>query len=489
MNLSKLKEVLLSNHLLLNNPVVSELNINAIHYDSRKVSKGDVFLCIRGENTDGHLYINKAIEQGAIAIITENEEVKDSPIPVFNTKDTKKCMGLIASEFFNHPTSKMNIIGVTGTNGKTTTTQLIEQVLLQNKINCGLIGTIETRFNGEKENSTLTTPLALDLQELFARMNDEEVSHVAMEVSSHALSLGRVDYVKYKTAIFTNLTQDHLDYHKTMEEYKKAKGLLFSGTNEREKPDYVVLNADDKFYEYFKSITTSKLLTYSINNSSDVQATDIHLTNKGTVFTVSYNEEMVKFETPLIGLFNVYNMLAAISGCLLEGLTLTDIRNAFTTIHTAEGRMELVNVGQPYMVVVDYAHTPDGLEKVLSTLKQFVEGEVRVVFGCGGNRDREKRPIMGKIASDYADKVIVTSDNPRNENPESIIADVLSGVNNPNAEFYIDRQQAIEYALQGLSDSDCLLIAGKGHEKTQKIQDKLIPFDDKEVVKKLILNK
>lgn len=486
MFLKEIIEVLQKNQLLIEHSLYENQKVNRIHYDSRKVKPGDAFLCIKGEKTDGHLYINQAIKNGAIAIITDNNFPSLS-VPVINTNSTKESASLLANEFYGYPTKSMNVIGVTGTNGKTTTTQLIEQILLQHKLSCGLIGTIDIRYNGKKETSSLTTPLALDLQEIFYNMKNDGVSHVAMEVSSHALALGRVNYVKYKTAVFTNLSQDHLDYHKTMDEYLKAKSLLISGTDKRETPEFVVLNRDDSSYEYLKNICKSKLITYGIDNDCDVRATNIQLTSKGTKFTVKLLEETLTFETKLVGKFNVYNILAVICVCMLEGMELYAIQKYLKELSPVRGRMEIVDKGQPYLAIVDYAHTPDGLENVLSTLKHFVKGKIHTVVGCGGDRDKTKRPIMASIAEKYSDKVFLTSDNPRTEDPQAILDDMLKGIHTDNHVVIVNREEAIEESIKGLQEGDCVIVAGKGHETYQIIGTEKMPFDDREILKKYIL--
>ncbi|MBP1904372.1 UDP-N-acetylmuramoyl-L-alanyl-D-glutamate--2,6-diaminopimelate ligase [Paenibacillus turicensis] len=468
---------------------------SGIAFDSRKVQAGDLFLCMEGFTVDGHNYAAKAASQGAVALIVERW-LDDVNLPQLKVKDSRLAMAIISNVFFDYPSHKMGVIGVTGTNGKTTTTHLIEAILQDHHKNVGLIGTISRRFNGQSFTSSGTTPECLDLQHYMQEMVSANVDYCVMEASSHALEQGRLKGIHFRTAVFTNMTQDHLDYHKTMEEYTHAKGLLFSrlGNSYSEnlaERSYAVLNNDDPASEYFKKITSAEVITYAVEQDADVKASNIAITAKGTSFHVASPWGEADISLQMVGKFNVYNALAAMTAALLEGLTIAEIKQSLEQVPGVEGRVEAVNEGQDFAVLVDYAHTPDGLENVLRTVKEFAVGKVITVFGCGGDRDRTKRPIMAKIAAEYSDYVVVTSDNPRTEDPNFILQEVEAGLIEMNAdkehyELLVDRREAINHAIEMASHNDVVLIAGKGHETYQLIGTAVLDFDDRVVAREAI---
>ncbi|MGG4045461.1 MULTISPECIES: UDP-N-acetylmuramoyl-L-alanyl-D-glutamate--2,6-diaminopimelate ligase [Paenibacillus] len=471
-----------------------DITITNIQVDSRKVAPGDLFICLPGHTVDGHDYAGQAAEQGAVALVVERK--LDIDLPQIVVKDCRFAMAVLADAFFGSPSSHMKMIGVTGTNGKTTTTYLIEKMMSDQGVNTGLIGTIQMRYGGRTFPMSGTTPEALELQRSLDDMTANGVECCVMEVSSHALEQGRVKGTDFRTAIFTNLTQDHLDYHKTMEEYRAAKGLFFARLGNKfahqpEQRKFAVLNADDEASSYFAKITAAEVITYGVENSADVRATSVKVTAQGTSFHVDTFRGSAVIQLRMVGKFNVYNALAAITAGLLEGIELENIKRSLESVPGVDGRVESVDAGQPFAVIVDYAHTPDGLENVLKTVNEFAEGRVITVFGCGGDRDRTKRPIMGKIAAKYSDFIFVTSDNPRTEDPELILKDIEQGLKDDSVpqeryEMIVDRRTAIQKAIEMASPQDVVLIAGKGHETYQTIGTTNYDFDDREVAKEAI---
>ncbi len=472
---------------------IGEINIevNDIKVDSRKIEQGDLFICLPGFATDGHEYAQKAVDNGAVAIMCERELSVE--VPQIIVKDARFAMAFLSDKFYNHPSSRLRVIGVTGTNGKTTTTFLIDKIITDQNHVTGLIGTIKMKIGSEVVNVKNTTPDAIDLHKNFDKMIKVGSEYVTMEVSSHALDIGRVRGVDYNIAVFTNLTQDHLDYHGTMEKYREAKGLLFSQLGNAYGKDikYAVLNADDKASQYFNRITAAQVITYGIDSDADVRATNLSITEQGTSFTLKSFKGIIDINLKMIGKFSVYNSLAAITVALIENIALDEIKKSIEDITGVDGRFELVTLNQDFTVIVDYAHTPDGLENVLKTIKEFVKGKIYCVFGAGGDRDKTKRPLMGNIATTYSDIAIVTSDNPRTENPEQIIKDIVEGIEKNESENFSyttinDRKKAIEFAINNAEKGDVVIIAGKGHETYQILNDKVIHFDDREVARNAI---
>ena len=473
---------------LLFKHVIGEQNqtILGIHNDSRKIKDGYLFVCTKGAKEDGHRYIPQAIEQGAKAILIEDDQAEYvDGITYVKVPDTAKAASILVDKFFDSPSRKMNLIGVTGTNGKTTTTNLIEYLLQYKQYRAGVIGTIEIRYPNFQEDAALTTPLCYDLQQYLFNMVNEKVDYVAMEVSSHSLHLGRIHGCAFKTAVFTNLTQDHLDYHGTMEAYGEAKGLLFSQLgNSYEQTKFAILNSDDPWSERYKHMTSAQVITYGIEKQADIYATDIIIDVTGTSFNLVTPLGETPIKTSLIGRFNVYNLLAAIATVIAEGFTLAEIADACNALVGVEGRFEAVTEGQPFAVVVDYAHTPDSLENVLQTARQLKPNRVLAVVGCGGDRDRTKRPLMANIAIELADHAYFTSDNPRTEDPVTILDDMTSHLTaSSKFETIVNRQEAIEKAISDAEANDIIIIAGKGHEKYQIIGTVKTYFDDKQVAR------
>lgn len=474
------------------------LHIKAVSYDSREVSAGSAFVCIRGVATDGHQFAVGAVERGATVVVAENAdlvaEVPDSVTKVI-VPDTRRALALMACEFYGHPSREMVLVGITGTNGKTTVAHLVADLLRESGYkSVGIIGTLGAATEKTYYDTGRTTPESLDLQRLLADFLDGGSEAVVMEVSSHALALQRVAGCSFDAGIFTNLTQDHLDFHGEMEEYFAAKTLLFTQVARESEPykSYgAVFNVDDRYGRLLVDIAAEvPSITYGIDNEAHVKAEAVHLTPGGTSFVARTSSGDIPFDINLAGRFNVQNALAAISFGLLKGISPTRIQSAMNRAKTPEGRMEVINEGQNFHVAVDYAHTPDGLQNVLSTTKEFTSGRLICVFGCGGDRDRTKRPQMGAIAASMADVVVVTSDNPRSEDPHRIIDDVLEGTKGSHAqvEVEVDRRKAIEHALELAEKGDFVLIAGKGHETYQIFKDRTIHFDDREVVREALEN-
>lgn len=472
-----------------------DTEITGIEFDSRRVQPGDLFVCVSGFKQDGHLFAEQAIEAGASALVTERE--LSINVPQLIVKSSRSAMAVLSAHFYQYPSMKMKVIGVTGTNGKTTTAGLIEQILAFEQHTTGLMGNIHVKIGSvTHENKATNTQEAIYLQQYFKEMADAQTDYCVMEVSSHGLELGRVLGTRFRTAVFTNLTQDHLDFHGTMEAYRNAKGLLFSRmdngySSDAARTQFAVLNNDDEASAYFASITPAQVITYSIDADADVRATDIQLSAEGTTFRCETYCGSAVVTTKLVGKFNVYNTLAAIAAILAEGISLGRIAEALKEAMPVEGRMEVVSAGQPFLVLVDYAHTPDGLENALSAIKQFAAGRILCVFGCGGDRDRKKRPIMGEIAARLSDVVIVTSDNPRTEDPQQILDDIVpglqaAGLESGQYELIVDRKAAIEYAVAAAQPGDVVLIAGKGHETYQDINGVKTDFDDRLTAKEAI---
>jgi len=463
--------------------------ITSIEMDSREVLTGGLFVCIKGFTVDGHDFVQQAIENGAVAILAERKvEISDN-IPVIIVNDTKRAMARLVDIFYGQPTHQLKLIGVTGTNGKTTTTHIIERIFQEAGEKTGLIGTMYIKINEKKYDVKNTTPESITLQKTFKKMIDEKVSHAVMEVSSHALHMGRVHGCDFDIAVFTNLSQDHLDYHKTMEEYRNAKGLLFAQLGNAfniNKPKFAILNGDDPATEYYKHMTSAHILTYGIDQNCDVMAKNINMNANGTSFDLVTPNETYPIKLKLIGKFSIYNVLAAITTAIASGVSMDIVLKAVEKIEGVRGRFELVNVGQDFTVIVDYAHTPDSLENVLKTVKQFAKRKVFVVIGCGGDRDKTKRPLMANVAVKYADEPIFTSDNPRSEDPIAILKDMESGVEGKYYHSISNREQAIYFAIANANEGDVVVIAGKGHETYQQIGNQTYEFDDKKVAIKAI---
>lgn len=471
------------------------IEIGGLQMDHRKILPGDLFICIKGRSFDGHQFAEQAVASGAVALVTEYKV--DTDVPQLIVKNTRVAMPVLASHYYQYPSNELKVIGITGTNGKTTMSYIIEHILSRAGYTTGLMGNIETKIGPERiPNFGTNTQESVDLQRNLRKMRDVGSEYCVMEVTSNGLDAGRVIGCRFRTGIFTNLTQDHLEYHKTMDNYKAAKGLLFSRIGNSFSPDpdsiqYAVLNADDEASADFAKLTTAQVITYGINREADVRATNIRVSAKGTSFLCTTFKGCEPIRMKLIGKFNVYNVLGAIAAALLEGVALEQIRDSLEDMTSVEGRMEVVEQGQPFLVLVDYAHTPDGLDNALSTIKEFAQGRLITVFGCGGDRDRTKRPQMGKTAAAYSDFVFVTSDNPRSEIPEAILRDIEPGIAEAGLprdryELIADRRLAVQKAIDMASPNDVVLIAGKGHETYQEIMGVKHDFDDRLVAKEAI---
>lgn len=481
-----------------------EQTIENVAHDSRKVTQGTLFFCLSGAHVDGHDYIAEAIRRGAVAVVVEKDVPEvDNTIALIKVSDTRAAMQIMIPCFFDYPGHKLRMIGVTGTNGKTTTTYLIRDILRKAGYKTGLIGTIQTLIDDKAIPIKNTTPDVIELQSTLAEMVACGVQYVIMEVSSHALALNRVAGCEFDVGIFTNMTQDHLDFHQTFENYIDAKAELFRSLSRpanRKTAKTAVINMDDNAGIIMANNSACPIVSYAVNNEGVLKAANVKVEEKGSSFQISGPFGVMELSLAITGMFNVYNVLAAVGAAIAEGVAPDTIKQALEGFVSVPGRFELVQAGQPFTVIVDYAHTPDGLENVLKTAKQFAQGKIIVVFGCGGDRDRTKRPIMGKIAVQYGDLVLATSDNPRSEDPNKILADievgimeVLSGDNTGKKyEVIAERRQAINRAIHLAKPADVILIAGKGHETYQILQDKTIDFDDRqvacEVIKEMIDN-
>ena len=469
---------------------IENVSITGFQMDSRKVAAGDLFICIKGFTVDGHEYARQAEARGAAAVVSETP--LDVAIPVILVQDTSRALALLSNKYFDYPTQKLNLIGVTGTNGKTSVTYLLENIFKEHRQRTGLIGTIQMKIEDDCFDVKNTTPDALFLQQSFHEMVKREVDTVLMEVSSHALDMGRVFGCDFDIAVFTNLSQDHLDYHQNMEDYLQAKSLLFAQLGnkyEKNNPKFAVINADDPYCGTLMKSTSQPVLTYGIERKADVRATGIRLDAHGSRFTLCTPGGEVEVASKLMGKFSVYNMLAAAAAALCSNVPLSTIRRALENTKGVNGRFEPVNLGQSFGVIVDYAHTPDSLENVLNTIKSFAQGRIIVVVGCGGDRDKSKRPLMAAAAVQNADISVFTSDNPRTEDPDDIIQDMIRGLNRHQYELIKNREQAIQYAIGRAGAEDVVLIAGKGHETYQQVKNGMIAFDDRKVAARAILNK
>ena len=476
------------------------VEVAAIAYDSRAVAPDTAFVAVRGQQNDGHDFIAQAVEKGATVIVAEREEtIRDLPkgITSLLVEDSRLALANLACEFYGHPSREMTLVGITGTNGKTTTAHLIAEMLREAGYKeVGIIGTLGAATERAAYDTGRTTPESLDLQRLLADFLDGGSEAVVMEVSSHALAMQRVAGCAFDAGVFTNLTQDHLDFHETMDEYFAAKSKLFSEVarySEGFKSFGAVLNADDFYGRRLRDefCADSIYVTYGIESDAHVTAEAVHLTPSGMSFVARGAGANIHLDLSLIGRFNVYNALAAVGFGLLTEMPPAKIQAALQRASAPEGRMEMIDCGQDFFVAVDYAHTPDGLKNVITTVKEFTPGRLISVFGCGGDRDRGKRPQMGAIAASFSDLCVVTSDNPRTEDPNRIIEDILAGTRQGNAETVveIDRRKAIEQALATAKKGDFVLVAGKGHETYQIFKDRTIHFDDREVVREWLEHK
>jgi UDP-N-acetylmuramoyl-L-alanyl-D-glutamate--2,6-diaminopimelate ligase len=476
----KLKELLIG----LNYSIISgsdDIDINKIEYDSRKVQKGDLFVCIEGFKMDGHDFAVKALERGAAAVMCQKDLSLNISAAVIRVEDTRKGLALAASKLYNEPWKKLKMIGITGTNGKTTSTYMMKAILEEAGQKVGLIGTIANYIGNEKIVSQRTTPESLELHELFKRMIDKDVTHCVMEVSSHSLSLHRVYGIDFSEAIFTNLTQDHLDFHGTFENYYNAKLILFKNSSNS------IINIDDQYGKRVYDDVQNNKVTYGIENNSELKAENIKMHSRGIEFDLIYGSENVQINLNIPGRYNIYNALGSAAACLNEGASLEAVKRGLERVFVP-GRCDIVtkNYNLDFEVIVDYAHTPDGLENILKTAREFTKGRLITVFGCGGDRDKTKRPIMGEIASKLSDLIVITSDNPRTEEPLAIIQDILGGIEKDNYAVFENRKEAIKKAMSIAQKGDIIVVAGKGHEDYQELKNEVIHFDEREVIADII---
>ncbi len=479
----KLQTLLASMHQLSLH-VEDNPDILSIEMDSRLVRTGTLFICVSGYTVDGHDFASQAVEKGAVAIIAQRP--LDVTVPVIIVKDSLRAMAVLADTFYGQPTHKLHLIGVTGTNGKTTTTDMMEQIFRHAQKKTGLIGTIGVKIGDDIYETKNTTPDSLALQKIFKEMVDKQVEVSAMEVSSHALQIGRVHGCDFDVAVFTNLTQDHLDFHQTMEKYACAKGLLFAQLGNSFSNKYAIFNEDDVQSEEYKQMTSATIVTYGIQKKSDIMAKNIFVSNAGMEFDLVTSNTTAHIKTRLVGIFNVYNMLAATAACLVSNVNIETIVQGLEKLNGVSGRFEVVDEGQDFLVIVDYSHTPDSLQVALETIREFAKKKVYVVVGCGGDRDKQKRPIMAQVAVRDADVAIFTADNPRSEKAEHILADMEAGVEGKAYMTIVNRREAIQYAVSHAETGDVILIAGKGHEMYQIIGANSFHFDDREEAREAI---
>jgi len=459
-----------------------EKEISGIAFDSRVISNDYLFVAIKGFKSDGHDYIEEAIKKGATAIIVENDVETEGDITIIKLKDSRASLSKVSANFYGNPSKHLDMIGITGTNGKTTITYLIKSIFEKSNNKMGIIGTIGNIIDGELIKTENTTPESTIIQKSLRDMVKANIDSCVMEVSSHSLDLKRVEDCNFDVGIFTNLSREHLDYHETLENYFETKLKLFYMTEKAN-----IINIDDSYgSEIVKRIShlNTSTITYGIVKKSDIFATNIDYHLEGVNFTLNTPKGTVDIHLNIPGEFSVYNALAAASCGYVYDISLEDIRDGLEMVKGVKGRFEIVPTNRDFTVIIDFAHTPDGLEKVLTAIEQFAEGRVVALFGAGGNRDRTKRPVMGETVAKHADFLIVTSDNPRNEDPAKIIEDVVQGVEKVSSDYIsiVDRKEAIRYAIENAKPKDIILLAGKGHETYTIIKDQVLPFDERQIV-------
>jgi len=463
--------------------------VESIAYDSRRVQRNGLFVALRGEKADGHEFIGSAIEKGASVIVTQREE-QHPRVTCLVVENTRAALADLSANFYGHPAWKLKLAAVTGTNGKTTTTFLIKHICEKAGLRCGLIGTVRYEIGERILPAIRTTPESLDLQELLAQIVNAGCRAAAMEVSSHALAQDRTRGLEWNVAVFTNLTQDHLDFHGTMESYFDSKAKLFSrlGSQEKKRKPVAIVNIDDRYGEQLlKKIDQGvAVVSYGRSVRADFRASNYRVEFSGTSYQLDAHGKSYLVRVPLIGGFNVANSVAALAAANALGISLRDAVLSLGKSPQVPGRLELVPAKRQFQVFVDYAHTPDALRNVLKTLRELEPHRLVVVFGCGGNRDREKRPLMGEIVDQHADYAIITSDNPRKEDPNAIIVEIEKGFRSSRYEKMVDRTQAIDRAITLAQPRDIVLIAGKGHENYQEFADHTVPFDDIQVARRAI---
>ena len=458
------------------------ININKIEYSSEKVGLGDLFVAIKGLKQDGHDYIVDAVANGAVAVIVDEEYLDkvNVPVPVIAVPNSRIALAEVAAKFYDYPASKLKVIGITGTKGKTTTAYMVRDIMLAAKKKIGMIGTIYNTYADKVIEATRTTPESLDIQKLLKDMVDSGMEYAVMEVSSHALELHRVHGIKFEIGIFTNLGREHLDFHGDMDNYLKAKAKLF------DQSIFGIINVDDIYAPKLLKYVTCKYAKYGLDNEANVSATDIRINNNYVDFKMYINKQLQTITVPIPGKYTVYNAVAAVAACSMLGAQMQDVLVGLSTVKVP-GRSETVDINKTFAVLIDYAHNPSSLEAILVNTKKYIKGRVILVFGCGGNRDKEKRKEMGKLAGTYADFTIITTDNPRDEKPETIAKEIEAGIKETRglSKVIINRKDAIEFAMRIAWANDTVILAGKGHETYQELANgKKIHFDEREIVKK-----
>ncbi|MDD2628134.1 MAG: UDP-N-acetylmuramoyl-L-alanyl-D-glutamate--2,6-diaminopimelate ligase [Clostridia bacterium] len=460
----------------------TNINIEKIEYDSKKITKGDLFVAIEGFKEDGHNYIEEAIKNGVVAVIVKKDtKVKPKNITIIEVEDTRTALAKAAIAYYGNPASKLKMIGVTGTKGKTTTVYMIRDILLASGKKTGMIGTIFNTFGKKEIEATKTSPESLDLQKLLKEMVDAGMEYVVMEVSSHALELKRVYGIHFIVGLFTNLSKDHLDFHETMDSYLKAKAKLFKEC------DFAIINADDIYTCKLEKMIECKTAKYGLDNESNITAVDIRINNNYVDFKMYINKMLQTITVKIPGRYTVYNALGAIAVTSMLGAQMEEILMALSNVKVP-GRSEVVDIEKTFAVLLDYAHSPASLEAILSNTKRYSKGRIICVFGCGGNRDTEKRPIMGEISGKYSDFTVITTDNPRDEEPKKIMSEIENGIKKTRGLYKIieNRKEAIKFAMRIAWKNDTIIIAGKGHETYQILKNnKKIKFDEREVVKEI----
>lgn len=482
MKLSRIKE-LLKDAQVLNYPRNGgNTDIRNVTIDSRRAKQGSVFVALSGTAVNGEDYVEDAVQRGVSAVISTAKH--DVNVPLWVCKDTHVALAAICSELYGHPEKKIKLVGITGTNGKTTTAYLLKSILEASGKRTGLIGTIKYEIGERIIPGDMTTPSTIEIYDYLSQMVGAGLEWCIMEVSSHGLAQRRTEGFNFDAAVFTNLSQDHLDYHKNMEDYFLAKSLLFKGLS---KDSRAVINARSEYYGRLKEMTAAPVYSYGIGSDCDVCARVLDMTLSGAKFVLSHAGKEFEIESPLLGEYNVNNVLAAAAVALSLGMDLESIKNGISLMDGVPGRVESIDCGQDFAIIVDYAHTDDALAKLLSTVRPLTKNRLIVVFGCGGDRDKMKRPKMGRAASEYADKLFVTSDNPRTEDPQQIINMIVEGVDkNKPCETYVERYEAIKMALNDAVGGDVVVIAGKGHETYQRFADHVKFFDDRVVVREIL---
>lgn len=484
---------------------IDDIEIEGIACDSRVIKKGYLFIAIPGTKLDGHKFVSEAIERGAVAVVVEKDVAladgllrqgyeglstealaKVDGIPKIYVGDAREALAKIADEFYCRPSKKIKCIGITGTNGKTTISYLIDSVLSASGHKAGIVGTINYRIGQRVIPATNTTPGPIELHNFMNEMVQNSIDYAVLEVSSHSLDQRRVEGIKFLVAIFTNLTGEHLDYHRTLDEYFNAKAKLFEGLD---RDSHAVINLDDEWGIKLLKRSKGKITAYGIKSDAQFRASKIDLSLSGAKFAVDTPRGRLDVNTRLIGLHNVYNITASIAASFCLEFPLDSIKRGVENLISVPGRLEPIDCGQPFKVFVDYAHTDDALYNVLSTLKPLISKKIIIVFGCGGERDRTKRPRMGRVASRLADFVIVTSDNPRGEEPQTIAQEIVAGIETKDYLVMLNREEAIEEALSKAKEGDCVLIAGKGHETYQVLKNTTIALDDREITRKILCSK